>query len=135
MYTRHDDLPVLSAWPTRVAAMDYNAAARCLARAGRCYRLELPDMFRLALIVQSDAWIVVDAGSGDMPMAAWAGLCPPPDRGLHEPVPCELRYFHAAAGKVVSRLRGNLDGLLADAVPGGDATDGPSVIPFPGPAG
>lgn len=129
MYTRHDELPVLSAWPTRVPARPYNAALRALSRRGGPLRLDLPDLFLHDMIVQPGAWIVVDRGQADMPVAAWVDFAPAPDRGLHEPVSCELRYFHGAAGKVVAGVRTVFEDLLGSDAEGGP--EGPAdVLPF-----
>ena len=131
MYTRHDDLPVLSAWPSRVQAEHYNIAARALPRLGPWLRLPLPGLAALELILQARDWIVVDPTHADIPVAAWAGLDPAPDRGLHEPVTCELRYYHGAAGKVAAQVPGIMACELRARLETQPA-EGPTVIPFPG---
>lgn len=130
MYTRHDELPALSAWPTQVEARDYNTASRALHRTHGGLRLSLPDLPLLDLIVQSGAWVVVDRSLNDMPVAAWVDFAPKPDRALHEPVRCELRYYHGAAGKIVACVRQDFEGLIHARL-AQPALDGPTVVAFP----
>jgi len=130
MYTRHDEFPALSAWPTKVDARTYNAAHRALAREGFSLRMELPEFYRLELILQPGSWVVVNNASNDMPITAWVGFSDTSDRGLHEPVPCELRYFHGVAAKVASHLRAGLGAMLEARMAAADPDVGARVIGF-----
>jgi len=130
MYTRHDELPVLSAWPTQVDARTFNAALRALARADSPIRLDLPEFYRLQLILQPGSWVVVDTASNEMPITAWVNFSAGPDRGLHEPVTCELRYFHGVSAKVAGHLRAGLGEMLEDRMAPAAPDTGPSVIGF-----
>ena len=112
MYTRHKEIPVFSAWPSKVGARCFNTAQRALRRQGTILRLPLPDMAKLELILQPRDWIVVDPNLNDLPVVAWMGLQREPSLGIHEAVNCELRYYHGAAGKVAAKV----PDLLIDAL-------------------
>lgn len=129
MYTRHDEIPALSAWPDKVEALHYNIVQRALSRTKQAIRLELPGLKTLDLILQSDAWIIVDRAFNDVPVAAWANFDPADERGLHEPVPCELRYYHGHAGMIIKQVLDLMDALLQDKLNDGDETH--KVLSFP----
>lgn len=127
MYTRHKEIPAFSAWPSRVEAQCFNAVQRALSKRGSWLRLPLPELAKLELILQPQEWIVVDPMLNDLPIAAWAGLTPDPARGIHEPVSCELSYYHGAAGKVAAKVPGLLLSVLGTPTAG----EAGKVIPFP----
>lgn len=130
-YTRHDDVPTLSAWPSTVAARHYNAVHRMLLRQPDGLRMNLPGLKTLDLIVQDDAWIIVDRAFNDIPVAAWTRFEPGAERGLHEDVDCELRYFHAHAGMIIQQVLDLMDRSLDSLLKDGD--DSHRVLPFPTP--
>ncbi len=66
----------------------------------------------MELILEHDAWVVVDHNRGEIPVLAWTDFRPSRDRGLHEPVPCVLNYYHFMA----SGLRGKVLERMADAL-------------------
>lgn len=132
MYRRHEQILRLSAWPTRVEAKLFNLAVRALGRTGRPIVLPMRGLKTLELIVQPEAWIIVDRAMNDLPIAAWTDFQADAGRGLHEPVTCELRYYHGHAGvvikKVLRRMEEGLAGMLAD----GESDGKTRVIAFPG---
>ena len=132
MYGRHEEIVRLSAWPTKVEAPLYNLARRALARLGAELRFSLRGLRTLDLIVQAESWIIVDRALNDLPVAAWTGFEDPPGRGLHEPVICELRYYHGHAGLVIKktlrRMEEELSVLLRDGA--ADAEAEAEVIAF-----
>lgn len=131
MYTRHDEFPAISAWPTKVDARTYNAVCRALSRSGRFLRFDLPNFYRLEMILQPCSWVVVDTNSNDLPITAWAGFDDPGNRALHDPVRCELRYYHGVSAKVASHLREGLGALLEARLAGPALDAGPRVVGFP----
>jgi hypothetical protein len=135
MYRRHEQILRLSAWPTRVEAKLFNLALRALGRAGGPVVLPMRGLKSLELIVQPEAWIIVDRSMNDLPIAAWTDFEADATRGLHQPVTCELRYYHGHAGVVIKKvLRRMEEGLGALLTEGEAAADGAParVIAFPG---
>jgi len=129
MYTRHDEVPVLSAWPDQVDALHYNLVHRALRRMPPSIRLQLPGLKTLELILQTNAWIIVDRAFHDLPVAAWVEFQPDKDRGVHEPVPCALRYYHGHAGMILKKVLVLMDTLLKNQLDDGDETH--HVLYFP----
>ncbi|HEY9080286.1 hypothetical protein [Magnetovibrio sp.] len=129
MYTRHDEVPVLSQWPDQVEAVHYNIALRALKRTPPSIRLLLPGLKTLDLILQNEAWIIVDRAFHDLPVAAWVDFQPEENRGLHEPVPCTLRYYHGHAGMILNTVLGLMDTLLKNQLDDEDETH--QVLYFP----
>lgn len=134
MYTRHDELPNLSAWPSRVEARYFNVACRALTRKPAGYRLELPGLKSMDMILQAGAWIVVDGAHNDVPVLSWSGFDCDGTRALHEPVACELRYFHGHAGMIVNKCLAAMEEVLRKMMEDGAREPGARVIvTFPDP--
>lgn len=129
MYTRHVELPVLYRRQARMEAEHYNRVSRALKRLDPSIRLRLPGLKTLDLILQGDAWIVVDRVFNDVPVVAWTDFQLQERSGLHEPVPCELRYFHGHAALIRTRVLALMDGLLEEQL--GDDEGGHKVLDFP----
>ena len=138
MYTRHDELPVLATRPHEIAAKHYNIVFRALGRLSKTVmsqgiRLELPGLRTLDLILQNDAWIIVDRAFNDIPVAAWTDLQAPFERALHQPVVCQLRYFHLHADAILEHVLTLMDVLLEEQLSDGDESH--TILAFPKPAG
>jgi hypothetical protein len=103
MAHRLEDVPVYAQRPDAIEAAHYNLWRRARQRYGHPLRLELPGLSGLELILDDEAWVVVDARQFDLPVLAWVEF-QDHDRALHTPVPCTLNYYHYAA----SRLRGKV---------------------------
>jgi hypothetical protein len=133
MYTRHDEVPVLARWQGKVEAEHYNRVVHALKRLGPSLRIKLPGLKTLELILQEEAWIVVDSAFNDVPVVAWTGFQSEQRAGLQQPVVCELRYFHAHAAiilkQVLALMDERLDQLLAAGLEKGDGSH--LVIDFP----
>ena len=130
MYWRHEEIVRLSAWPTKVEAPLYNLARRALARFGSELRFSLRGLKTLELIVQADSWVIVDRALNDLPVAAWTEFEDLGERGLHEPVICELRYYHSHAGLVIKKSLRRMEEELSALM--GDGAERSRVIAFRG---
>ncbi|WP_018993503.1 MULTISPECIES: hypothetical protein [unclassified Thioalkalivibrio] len=104
MYSRHTEIPTLDTRPGwQVEARYYNQVALALRRLGPEIRLPLPILKHLDLILQPDAWVVVDRVLNDMPVVAWTAFRAAHRHNLHRPVACELRLYHSMAPMVTNR--------------------------------
>lgn len=108
MSTRIGDLPVIATRPDRMEAATYNLWRRARRRFRPPLRIALPGLKEMALIMDDDAWVVVDQRQYDLPILAWVDFAAQGRDALHEPVACTLNYYHFMA----SQLRGKVLGLM-----------------------
>lgn len=128
MYTRHNEVPVFEYREASVDATYYNHVQTALKRLGASIRLALPQLKTLDLILQTDAWIIVDRALNDLPVAAWADFQARDRGGLHEPVRCRVRLYNAHAGMLLTRVLEAMELLLGEQLGAGNS--GQQVVPF-----
>ena len=128
MYTRHEEVPVLTHRPGKVDGADYNLIHRALTRDGPSIRLPLPGLKTLEMIIQDDAWIVVDTAFNDIPVLAWSDFEVKGRSALHEPVPCRVRLYHGHATMVLRRTLQLVRSELTERY--GPSGEEPAVLPF-----
>ena len=100
-YNRHNEVIVLDSWPAEVDAHYYNIAQIALKKTSEPIRFKIPLLNHLDILVQDDAWIVVDRVLNSMPVACWTNFDTEERSGLHEPVSCEVRIYHFGARVVL----------------------------------
>ena len=116
LYTRHDEIPQLNSSPSEVSANYYNHVQKALNRLGDQIRLRIPKLKHLDLIIQKDAWIIVDIVLNDVPIAAWTQFEIKGRSSLHEPIQCEVRTFHYAASMILDRTLEAMELMLGEAL-------------------
>ena len=104
MRSRLDDLPVFETRQLNLRAEDYNLVHIALKRLGDPLRVELPRLRTLDLILEKDAWIVVDRSLNDIPVVAWIDFKVSHRQSLHEPVACERRSYHTHALLIIDKV-------------------------------
>ena len=114
LYTRHDEVPQLSSRPGKVNALYYNHVQTALKQLGNQIRLSIPKLKHLDLIIQKDAWIIVDKVLNDVPVVAWTNFETRGRDSLHEPIKCEIRYFHYAASMIMNRTLEAMELMLGE---------------------
>lgn len=114
MYTRHQEVPVYQYREAVLAARTYNQVRLALTRLRSPLRLALPGLRNLDVILQDDAWIIVDRSLHDMPVVAWTGFAGQHRDNLHRPVLCQVRLFHASAGLILTQSLQLLEELLQE---------------------
>jgi len=130
LYTRHDEIPQLSARPGKVSANYYNHVQTALNRLGDQIRLRIPKLKHLDLIIQKDAWIIVDIVLNDVPVAAWTKFEIKGRSSLHVPIQCEVRFFHYAASIVLNRTLEAMELMLGEALQQSLPDDKADVLPI-----
>ena len=114
LYTRHDEVPQLGARPGKVDAIFYNHVQTALKQLGNQIRLKIPKLKHLDLILQKDAWIIVDITLNDVPVVAWTNFEIKGRTSLHEPIQCEIRFFHYAASMILNRTLEAMELMLGE---------------------
>lgn len=112
MRSRLDDLPVFEATKFSVPAEEYNLVQIALHRLENPIRFELPSLRTLDLILETDAWIVVDRSLNDIPVIAWIDFIHSHRQNLHEPVACERRTYHSHAMLIVDKVNEAMHQIL-----------------------
>lgn len=102
-YNRHNEVIVLDSWQAEVDAHYYNIAQTALKKTKDPIRFKIPLLNHLDMLVQEDAWIVVDRVLNFMPVACWTNFNTEERSGLHEPVSCEVRIYHFGA-RIVQQI-------------------------------
>jgi len=114
LYTRHNEVPQLSSRPGKVDALYYNHVQTALKQLGNQIRLSIPKLKHLDLILQKDAWVIVDITLNDIPVAAWTLFETKGRDSLHEPIPCEIRFYHYAATMILNRTLEAMELMLGE---------------------
>lgn len=114
LYTRHDEVPQLGSRAGKVDALYYNHVQTALKQLGNQIRLTIPKLKHLDLIIQKDAWIIVDTVLNDVPVVAWTNFEIKGRESLHEPIQCEIRFFHYAASMILNRTLEAMELMLGE---------------------
>jgi len=133
MFSRHDEIQPMTVRRGRtVDAKYYNHVQTALKKLGPELRFRLPKMKHLDLIVQKNAWIVVDRVLNDIPVVAWTDFEVEHRSNLHEPIACEVRSWHFAASMVMNRALEAMDLMLEEELHELESdADGVHILKFP----
>ena len=129
-YTRHDEVPLLHHRKGKVEADYYNEVQTALKKLGPQIRFKISKLKHLDLILQRDAWIVVDRALSDFPILAWADFQTEGRESLLDPVQCEVRIFHFAASMILRRTLEAMDLMLGEQLAGIMSDEKADVLPF-----
>lgn len=130
LYNRHNEVPVLTARQGKVEANHYNHVQTAIKRLGAELRFRLPKLKHLDLILQKEAWIVVDRALYDYPILCWTEFQTDHRENLHEPIVCEIRIFHYAASMILKKTINAMELLLGEELANCEPDDDFSVLPF-----
>ncbi len=131
MYRRHEEMPVFEQRHATVQARHFNRARIGCQRLGKALRLPIPGLRHLDLLIQPDAWIIVDRMLNDVPVAAWCGFEDDGRDALHAPVPCTLKSFHVHAEVILDRVLAAMETLLGESLLAGLPPEDDRVVRFP----
>lgn len=112
MYNRHNEVPVYDCRDGVIEAERYNRVQTAFKRLGEEIRLVIPRLKMVELLLQRDAWIIVDRALHDLPIAAWTDFDVAGRDALHAPVPCKVKLYHSKAGVILDRVLEMMDCLL-----------------------
>ena len=130
LYNRHNEVSVLTARQSKVEATHFNHVQTAMKRLGPELRFRIPKLKHLDLIIQKDAWIVVDIALSDFPILCWTDFKTEHRENLHEPIVCEVRIFHFAASMILKKTINAMEMLLGEELAKREPDDDFSVLPF-----
>ncbi len=114
MYTRHNEVPVFEQRTGVVKTAHYNRVMTAFNRLGGEIRLVIPRLRTLDLILQKDAWVIVDRAFNDLPISAWVDFDSLHRDALHTPVKCQLKLYHANADIIIKQVLESMELLLGE---------------------
>ena len=129
-YTRHNEVPVLHTREGKMDALYYNHVQTALKKLGPQIRLRIPTLKHLELIIQRDAWIVVDLAISEFPILCWTGFETNHRDNLHEPIKCEVRYFHYGASMIYNKTIEGMELMLGELLGEEVSKDSSKVVSF-----
>ncbi|MDH5326167.1 MAG: hypothetical protein OEZ68_16300 [Gammaproteobacteria bacterium] len=129
MHERLEGLPVYELRQWELDANYFNHVQVALHRLSQSLRFAIPKLKHLDLILDADAWIVVDRVQGDVPVVAWTAFQTQHRDNLFEPIKCELRSYHAHADLILQRTLEAMELLLGEQLADG-SFEANNVIEF-----
>lgn len=132
MSSRLDDVPVYQQRPVKLAAADFNRVQIALKRLGEPLRIPLVGLRTLELVLEKDAWIVIDNGLNEVPVLAWTDFQVAARSSLHEGIPAVLKIYHAHAMVILNKVTAQMQSALQERIEklAGDDS-GEKVVPLP----
>lgn len=130
MYTRLQDVPIFELRDSTVGAQHFNHVQIALKKLGESIRLPIPKLKHLDLILEKEAWIIVDRVLNDVPVAAWTDFETAHRESLHEPIQCKLRIYHANADLILKRTLEAMELLLGEKLAELSTESDFSVLPY-----
>ena len=116
--------------PGNVDAHYFNQVQTAHKRVRQQFRFKIPTLNHLDLIVQEDAWIVVDRVLNDIPIIAWTDFQTEGRDSLHEPIACEIRFYHFAARMIMKTTLDAMEDILGQLVTKRDSKKPEKVLAF-----
>ena len=107
--SRIHDMPVLAARADELAAPLYNLWKRARIRHQLPLRMELTGVRQMAVIIDDEAWVVVDQNQYDLPILAWVDFEDTGRDALHTPVACTLNFYHFMASSLRLRVLDSIE--------------------------
>ena len=112
MKSRLNDIPIIKSVPSYVGATHFNRVRLSQIRLDESLRLELFSLRGLDIVIEDDAWVCIDRTLGDLPVLAWTDFDKKGRAGLHQPVPCKLRFYHNHADLICGTVLDDLGRIL-----------------------
>ena len=110
-----DSLTPIHVMSKIIDAVSYNHVRLALLRITNPLRIELPNHRGLEIILHDKYWLCVDSLHNDQPIMAWCNFdTHKHNTGLHEPIPCELRFYHTHASLIMGSALDALKQILAE---------------------
>lgn len=123
MPNRLSEVPAMASARMRMPAKRYARARQALRHTADPLRMALQGLRGLDVIIEEQVWLCVDRTLDDLPVIAWLEFEPEPGRGLLDPVPCRVQFYHfhaqAIMDCVLERVDELLEARLADVLPKG----------------
>ena len=128
MPSRLDDIPVYEYKTGEIESHYYNHVQIALKRIGKQIRIEIPGLKHLDLILDQEAWIIVDRVHADVPIAAWSDFDAQKRESLSTPINCTIRTYHQNADLIMQRTLDSMETFIDEELAKGYEPDTDKVI-------
>ena len=112
MPRRLDEVEPLHRQLRIIPAQDYNRVRLALSRLGNPLQVPLQGMRCLEMVLEDRIWTCIDTCMFGRPILAWTAFETEARSGIHEPVSCELRFYHVHGGLVMGEILDSLGCVL-----------------------
>jgi hypothetical protein len=112
MKTRIENVPKLKTERMLIDGTRFNQARLGLLRLDNPLRLRLSGLRGMDIILDNTAWVCVDRTMYDLPVLAWTDFETIKRNGLHEPVPCQLHFYHIHADLIIETVLATMTSVL-----------------------
>ena len=112
MSNRLDNIPVYEYRKGNIAGHYYNHVQIALKRLGKQIRIEIPGLKQLDLILNEEAWIIVDRVHAETPIAAWSDFEVNNRKSLSDSISCVIRTYHTAADLILQRTLDSMEMII-----------------------
>jgi len=90
----------------------YNQVRLGLLRLENPLRLKLTGLRGMDIILDDTTWVCVDRTMYDLPVLAWTDFENSNRNGLHEPVHCQLHFYHIHADLIIETVLATMTSVL-----------------------
>ncbi len=114
MTTRLEDVPVIKISPVTISAPVYNRLRLAALRLENPLRIALSSLKGMDFLIDDSSWICVDRTLYDLPILAWTNFKTSGRAGLHEPVDCQLHYYHIHANVIAETVLNSVEVIIEE---------------------
>lgn len=112
MKTRIENVPKLKTERMLIDGARYNQVRLGLLRLENPLRIKLTGLRGMDIILDNTAWVCVDRTMYDLPVLAWTNFENTQRNGLHEPVHCQLHFYHIHADLIIETVLATMTSVL-----------------------
>lgn len=112
MKTRIENVPKLKTERMLIDGARFNQVRLGLLRLENPLRLKLTGLRGMDIILDNTAWVCVDRTMYDLPVLAWTDFQYTDRSGLHEPIHCQLHFYHIHADLIIETVLATMTSVL-----------------------
>ena len=131
MSDRLDNIPVYEYKKGQIEGHYYNQVQIALKRLGNQIRLNIPGLKHLDLVIDENAWIIIDKVHAEVPIAAWTDFDSGHRNSLNEAIPCTIKTYHQAADMILQRTLDSMEILIHEQLIKKYGDNGDKILLFP----
>jgi hypothetical protein len=113
-----------------MSAEHFNTVQLALKRLSKTIRIELPKLRTLDLLLDKDAWIVVDHSLNDIPVIAWTDFDAKDRANLNQAIPCQILIYHQHATLIVEKVMEAMEIIIGEKLDEQVSESDAKVIPL-----